>query len=386
VGEGPRRAVAGGPARILWLIKGLGPGGAERLVTDIVPKLDRERFSPEVAYLLPWKDHLVPALEADGIPVRCLNVRHHADVRWPMRLLRLIDGRFDLIHAHLPYAAVGARWAARRIPRARRPRVVYTEHNVWDRYRGPTALANAWTFPWNDRVIAVSSAVAASMRYPRAFAGRVMPPVEVIDNGVDGDRLRAEALGRDDARAGLGLPQDGLVVGTVGGITAKKGHVYLVRAARKVLEVDPSVRFVVVGLGADEGPVRREIAALDLERQVLLLGYREDAARLMPAFDVFCLPSLYEGMPLSLLEALAVGVPVVATSVGGVPAILERGGGEIVPPADPQALAASILGLLHDGDLRKRLTEGGPAVAARFDLGRTVRAIEAVYDDVLRGP
>jgi len=173
------------------------------------------------------------------------------------------------------------------------------------------------------------------------------------------------------------------VVGTVGGITAKKGHVHLVRAARKVVDADPSMRFVVVGLGADEAPVRKEIASLRLEREVLLLGYREDATRLLAAFDVFCLPSLHEGLPLSLLEALAVGVPAVATSVGGVPTILEGGGGELVPPADPDALAAALLRVLGDAGLRDRLGEQGPAIAARFSLDRTVRAIEALYDEVL---
>ncbi|MEX2458689.1 MAG: glycosyltransferase, partial [Actinomycetota bacterium] len=153
----------GRPARVLWVIKGLGPGGAERLVADIVPRLDRDRFDTEVAYLLPWKDHLVPSLRDAGVEVHCLEVHSHRNVRWPSRLGRLVDGRFDLVHAHLPFAAIGARWAVRRIPAARRPALVYTEHNVWERYRGPTAWANARTFGWNDRVIAVSQAVRASM-------------------------------------------------------------------------------------------------------------------------------------------------------------------------------------------------------------------------------
>lgn len=374
----PARPGAAGPARVLWLIKGLGPGGAERLVADIVPRLDRERFEPEVAYLLPWKDHLVAPLREAGIPVRCLEVRRHSDLRWPGRLRALADARFDLIHAHLPFAAVGARWAARRIPRPRRPAVVYTEHNLWDRYRGPTAWANARTFGWNDRVIAVSEAVRDSMG-ERGRSQRVC----VIDNGVDAEGLRARVLARDAARDELGLPREAFVVGTVGGITPKKGHVHLVRAAPELVARIPTAVVAVIGLGAVEAPVREEIARLGVGERVRLLGVRDDAARLMRAFDVFCLPSLYEGLPIALLEALAVGVPAVATRVGGVPDVLRHGGGVLVPPADPGALARELAALAEEGDRRHRLAREAIEAAGRFGLDRTVRAIEAVYDEVL---
>ncbi len=370
------------PARVLWVIKGLGPGGAERLVADIVPRLDRDRFRAEVAYLLPWKDHLVPELRAAGIPVRCLEVRRHADPRWVGRLRRLLEGgdgggRVDLVHAHLPFAAIGARVAARRV-RGRRPAVVYTEHNLWDRYRGATARLNAATFSWNDRVIAVSAAVAASIR---ARSGG--PPVTVIENGVDGERLRADALPRAEARSELGATDDDLVIGTLGGITAKKGHRHLVRAARRVLERCPRALFLFVGLGADEEPVRREIAEQGVGERVRLLGYRERASRLLPGFDLFCLSSLDEGLPVALLEELALGVPAVATRVGGVPDVLAAGGGVVVEPGDAGALAAGLIALAEDPDRRAALAARAPAVADRYGLERTVRAVEGVYDEVL---
>ena len=368
----------GRPARVLWVIKGLGPGGAERLVADIVPRLDRDRYDTEVAYLLPWKDHLVPTLRDAGVEVHCLEVRGHRDVRWPGRLRRLVDGRYDLVHAHLPFAAVGARWTARRIPLPRRPAVVYTEHNVWDRYRGPTAWANARTFGWNDRVIAVSEAVRASM----GRRGR-SPEVTVVDNGVDAEALRAGALGRAEARAELGLPADAFVIGTVGGVTPKKGHVHLVRAARAVVDRHPGTVVAVIGLGAVEAPVRQEIARLGLGEAVRLLGVREDASRLMPAFDVFVLPSLHEGLPIALLEALAVGIPAVASSVGGVPHVLSAGGGVLVAPGDEPALAAALVALIEDPQRRAALAAEAPAAAGRFGLDRTVRELQAIYDDVL---
>ncbi|MCA1726342.1 MAG: glycosyltransferase [Actinobacteria bacterium] len=371
------------PARVLWLIKGLGPGGAERLVADVVPRLDRDRFEPEVAYLLPWKDHFVGHLHEAGIRVHCLNVRRHADLAWPRRLRRMIDGRFDVVHAHLPFAAIGARRAARRIPEARRPAIVYTEHNVWARYRRPTALANAWTFPMNDAVIAVSEAVREGMRPPPGMRWRRRPPIHVIENGVDAPALRANAFSRRDARAALGVPDGALVIGTVGGITPKKGHVHLVRAAPRVLEAHPNAVFVFVGLPAAAEPVRHEIERLGLQDSVRLLGARDDASETMTAYDVFCLPSLYEGLPMALLEALAVGVPAVASAVGGVPHVLAEGGGILVPAGDETALAHALLALARDPGRLQGLAAQAPSVAERFGLDRSVRAIEVVYDQVL---
>lgn len=367
----------GGPIRVLWLIKGLGPGGAERLLVSAAPHVDRERFSYEACYLLPWKDHLAPDLEAAGIPVTCLGVRRALDPSWVGRLRALVRERgHDVVHAHLPYAAAGARVGLRSL--RPRPVIVYTEHNTWERYSPATRRLNAATFGWNDAVIAVSGAVAGSIRRP----GRV--PVHVIPNGVDGEALRAEALPRAEARAELGLPRDGFVVGTVGGLTAKKGHPHLVRAARIVVDRHPEARFVFVGLPADPLPVEDEIARLGLGDRVVLAGYRPDAGRLGAAFDAFCLPSIHEGMPVSLLEAMSLGLPVVATAVGGVPEVATDGEDALlVPPADHWSLAGALFRVIEDGPLREALAARARATAARFGVEAMVRRTEDVYREAL---
>jgi glycosyltransferase involved in cell wall biosynthesis len=364
--------------RVLWLITGLGPGGAERLLVGAAPHVDRDRFDVSVCYLLPWKDHLVGDLEAAGVPVHCLDVRRVWNPSWVRRLRSFLDrGGHDVVHAHLPAAGLGARMAARRMGQGR-PAVVYTEHNTWYRYRPVTRRLNARTFGWNDAAIAVSGAVAASIR-ARA------PKVTVIPNGVDAEGIRRSGLSRAEARAALGLAEDALVVGTVGGITAKKGHVGLVRAARRVVDECPGTRFVFVGLAIDPDPVRAEIARLGLHDSVTLAGYRPDAASLMPAFDVYCLPSRFEGMPVSLLEAMAVGLPSVATAVGGVREVATSGeDAVVVPPADPEALAAALVDLARDPERRRAMGERARGTAERFSLEAMVRRTEAVYEAVLR--
>jgi glycosyltransferase involved in cell wall biosynthesis len=280
------------------------------------------------------------------------------------------------VHAHLPSAGVGARTAARRLG-AGRPAVVYTEHNTWDRYRGLTRRANARTFGWNDEVIAVSGAVASSI----ATHG---VRVTVIPNGVDAEGIRRAALPRAEARAALGVPDDAPVVGTVGGITAKKGHVGLVRAARAVIDTHPEACFVFVGLPIDPEPVQAEIARLGLGDAVVMAGYRPDAATLMPAFDVYCLPSRFEGMPVSLLEAMAVGLPSVATAVGGVPEVAtDRDDALLVPPDDPDRLAEALIALLGDGERRGRMGERARETAGRHSIEAMVRRTEAVYESAV---
>jgi glycosyltransferase involved in cell wall biosynthesis len=355
---------------VLWVIKGLGPGGAEQTLVDAARHADRDRFRYRASYLLPEKDHLVSALQEAGVEVTCLGMRSAADPSWIQRLRNLIASeRPSVVHAHLPFAAIGARLAVRSV--GRRPRMISTEHNTWDRYRAPTRWASAATLRMNDRTIAVSGAVAASIRAARG--------VVVIPNGADVERIRSRALSREEARRSLGLPLETPIVGTVGGITAKKGHRVLVEAARHVVTRIPNATFAFVGLPIDADGVRRAISAAGLGERVILCGYREEAARLIRAFDVVCLPSLHEGLPLSLLEALALGIPCVATAVGGVPEVLEEGAGVLVPPADAVSLASALLDLLERPERAAGLSAAARATSERFDVRETVRRTEALY-------
>ena len=362
------------PVRVLWLIKGLGPGGAERLLVGSARSIDRARFDVSVAYLVPAKDQLVGELRSAGVDAVCLGARDDLDPRWIPRLRRLVrDRRIDLVHAHSPLAAAGAGLAVgSRVP------IISTEHNTWDRYRPATRRVNAATFGRRRAVIAVSEEVA------RSIGKRARPKVTVIPNGVDADGLRAAASTRGAARRELGLSLDVPVVGTVGGVTAKKGHAHLVRAVAMLASRFPEARVAIVGLEVDAGPVLDAIEATGLEGRVLLAGYRPEASHLLPAFDVFALASLHEGMPVSLLEAMALDVPVVATRVGGVPEVVTSGvDGVLVAPGDVPALAAALGELLADPARREALAAAARRTVARFTLAETVRRTQEVYDEVL---
>jgi glycosyltransferase involved in cell wall biosynthesis len=364
--------------RVLLLFKGLGRGGAEQLLVTAQPHLDTSRFDYQVAYLLPWKDALVGNLEKGGLQVRCLQGARGAG--WIGRLRALVrDQGIDLVHAHSPYAAIGARVGLG----LKTPRLVYTEHGTWDHFHRATYWGNLLTFQRNDHVFAVSQGVQSSMRYPKFLRFLHVPPIEVLYHGVDLVSLGSWGS-TDGVRQELGIPEDALVVGTIANFRELKGHRYLIQAAAQIRRAVPRARFVLVGGGPLEAEVRRQARELGLDGIVVFAGYREDALRVASSFDLFVLPSVHEGFPIALLEAMALGKPVVVTRVGGVPEAIEDGRhGLLVSPRDPRALADAILVLLKNQPQRQRFGSAAKRRAAIFDIRKTVRRQEDVYQELL---
>ncbi len=372
------------PARVLWLAKGLGRGGAEHLLVRMARHVDRRRFEVDVAHLMAGNDALALELEALGVRVHCLHGGASADLRWVGELATLLRRRtYDLLNTHAAFPAIGARFVAGRLP------IVHTEHNLWRTRPWATYVGHMLTLWRNRMVIAVSHEVAASMRVPWTLRWLPETPVEVIHNGVEVVRAPRGAEARVEARRRLGLGDDALVVGHVGSFFPKKDHSTLLAAfARVVARHHADVRLVLVGSGPLEGPARSHVAGLDLAERVIFAGSRSDVVELLPALDVFVLSSTVEGLPVALLEAMAAGLPAVVTRVGGIPEAVEDGeSGLLVPPHDPAALADAVLSLLADGLLRVRMGERARERATEFDIRDVTRRVEQVYDRVLgNGP
>ena len=364
--------------RVLILIKGLGRGGAEQLLASAAPHLDHDRFRYEVAYLLPAKDALAAELARHGMAVTCLG--GDGGRGWLRRLSELVrERRIDLVHAHLPYAAIGARVA---LWGRDRPRLVYTEHNVWESYKPPTYWANLATFARNDHVFCVSDQVRSSIRYPLPLRWRRLPPTETLYHGLD--PAAGVPPSPDGVREELGIGPTAPLVGTVANFRAEKAHGDLLRAAALVRRSVPDVRFLLVGQGPLEGQVRREAERLGLGDTVIFAGFREDVPRLAAALDVFALSSRHEGLSIALMEAMALGRPPVVTSVGGLPELVTHDRhGLLVPPGDPAALAAGIVTVLQDPALAERLGSAARRRAADFDIRAAIGRMEDVYGELL---
>lgn len=362
---------------VLWLTKGLGPGGAERLLLSFARNADRQRFDLHAAYLLPWKDHLVADLEAAGVHTHCLDGSRPWDVRWWWRLRHLVATTgIDVVHHHSPLVAAQARLVLRTLPRSRRPRSVTTEHNVWGSHQRLTRLLNTATIGLDGHVFAVSEQVRDSMSL------RIRPGVEVLVHGVDLDAIAARRTERDAARAAHDLGDDDLAVVTVANLRANKDYPTMLRAARRLVDDGVPITVLAVGQGPLESELRAMKDELGLGERFRFLGYQSDPIRVLAAGDVFCLSSRYEGLPVALLEALALGLPVVATAVGGVPAVVTDGvEGRLVPPGDPEALAGAIAELA-DPERRGPFADAAASRSTDFDIGRAVERQQAVYDEV----
>lgn len=372
----------GARARVLLLIKGLGLGGAERLLERSVPYLDRGRFDYQVAYLLPWKTALVGVFESASIPVHCFNLRFPVDPRVFSRLEAFLRReRIDLVHAHLPVPGILARQAKRR--RAVR-RVVYTEHSLPSRHKFITRMLNLATYRLNDAVIAVSEAVAGEIR---AHLNGSRPGLVTIPNAIDVEAFESLAADRRTVCRTFGFPDEAQIVIHVGNLRPVKGHQYLLAAATRVVEAEPRARFLLVGVGPLATQLQEQARRLGLNGHVVFTGFRPDAPALIGAADLFVLSSLHEGIPVSLLEAMATGRPAVLTRVGGIPEVaVEDETAVLVEPMDVESLAAAILRLLRDPDERRRMGQNARQhVRRRFGMAAMVAAVEDVYRQVLNG-
>jgi L-malate glycosyltransferase len=366
--------------RVLHVIKGLGPGGAERLLCSAVAAGDRRAFDYDVAYLLPWKNHLVGELTALGVRAHCLNTADVRDPRWLLRLHRLLRaGRYDVVHVHSPLVAALVRPLVRSAGRDR-PRLVTTEHNGWAGFAPLTRRLNAATMGLDDAGFAVSREVLESMS-PRRRHG-----VEVVTHGLPLAAVRALRAERGAVRAELGFAAEEIVVGIVANYRRQKAYPDLLAAARIVLDANPRVRFVAVGQGPLEQEVLREHARLGLGDRFTLLGYRPDAVRVLAGCDVFTLSSHWEGFPVALMEALALGVPVVATAVGGIPdGVTDGREGLLVPHGQPEKLAEALTRMASDDQLRAMAATAAARRGEDFDITHAVSRIEATYAHLMTG-
>jgi glycosyltransferase involved in cell wall biosynthesis len=361
-----------GPVRVLHVLKGLGPGGAERLVVSIAAAADRAVVRHEVAYLLDWKQHLVPELEAVGVRTHLLAGRRGLlDPRWPLRLRRLAQTA-DVVHLHSPAVAAVAR-PVLRAPGGRAV-VVSTEHNTWGSHGLATRVANAATLPLDRVRWAVSEEVVASEWGPwRAKA-------EVLVHGIPLAALRARRGERASSRAAHGWHDDDVVVAIVANLRANKDYPNLFAAAAQACATEPRLRFVSVGQGPLEHELRAHLATLGLGDRFVMLGYHADPAAVLVGADVFTLSSRHEGLPISLLEAMALGLPPVVTRVGGnAEVVTHEEDGLLVPPSSPGALADAYVRLAGDPAERARLGGAAAQRAGDFDIVRTARTLEARY-------
>jgi len=356
--------------RLVSVIATLDTGGAERQLAETLARLDRGRFEPRVIALTRGGP-TEALLSRASVPVEVLGKRGKAD---PLALARLA-GRLralapDVVHTHLFTANAYGR-AAARLARTGAALVASEESTDPEKPLWAQAIDRRLA-PGTSRIVCVSEAVR------RAQVERGIPAalLEVIPPGVDVAALEREAAGELDERR----------VVTVCRLEAPKDVATLLEAIASLRARGRGVTLDVVGDGPDRASLEARARALSLEGVARFLGRRDDAPVIVSGAAIFVLSTRYEGLGVALLEAMALGRPVVASDVGGVPeAVLRRETGLLVPPGDARALAEAIASLLDDPARSRALGDAGRArVRERFTLERRVAALSALYEDVAR--
>jgi len=373
---------------VAHVLKADGIAGAERHLLTLLPGLRERGFDVRLILLHPPTQPLADytaLLTAGGVPVTRIPIHSHLDfgvIRRIRAALRPLAPQ--IVHTHLLHADLYGLLAALRLPG--RPLRITSRHNddVFRR-RLPFRLLNAalWRFVLTGG-IGISDAVT---RFCLAVENAPPGKIHTIHYGlpfplplIDRKAVRAEL------RGALNLPADTVLIGGVGRLIEQKGYTYALQAFALLERDFPAAQLVLIGDGPLKTPLHAEARRLGLARRVHFMGWRADAAALMAGLDVFVMPSLWEGFGLVLLEAMASGLPIVATAVSAIPEIVVEGEtGLLVPPRDPAALAAALRVLLADPALARHFgLLGEDRLEEHFSADGMITAVVEWYHALLR--
>jgi glycosyltransferase involved in cell wall biosynthesis len=370
-------------------------GGTRRHLLSLVEGLDKSRFQVEIAAPLIRQGTIddtgfIDEIKALDVRIHRVNMRRSiqpvADLRALWVLTNLIRReKYDIVHVHSSKAGFLGRIAARLngVP------TVYTPNGFYFLSNMPTAKVKTYLLLERlaGRLTDCLIAVSESEREQAVNHGLISPArIVVIPNAIDIQRFRPDPVIGRQLRIEFGVPDDAMVVGTVARFIEQKDPITFIRAARLIADRMPNVRFLWCG----EGPMRHEIeqlaAELELTSVIHFLGYRKDIANLMNVFDMFVLTSIFEGLPYTILEAMAVGLPLVVTDVvGNRDVVIDGQNGLIVVPRSPEEVANAVSKLFQDRE--KRLSMGQESyylVTKHYRIQDMVSNIEGVYEDLLQ--
>jgi len=364
---------------VLHIVPLLSPGGAERVAVHIVTKLNRQRYEPVVVSLRGRLDcDLDYLLGEAGVEVRYLGKRPGFDHRTYSRFHRALrDHNPGIVHTHLHVL----RYALPSLLLLKHASVLHTVHNLAER---EIEAGMRWIQrrAFNHGVVPVAVAEEVALSLKRLYG---IQRCRVISNGIPTDRYACAQTSRKEWRAREGFEDDDVLFVSVARFAPQKNHALLLKAFAQGPASVPKAHLVLVGEGVLREQLEEQAKSLGLASQVHFLGLRTDIPDVLRAMDVFVLSSDYEGNPLSVMEAMAAGLPVVTTAAGGVPDLLEHGRqGLIVPLGNVQVLSIAMSLLVEDREHRQSL---GRAAARRarenFDVSTMVRAYEELYEDLL---
>ncbi len=380
------------PLRVLHPITRLIIGGAQENTMLTADLLDKRTWAVDVLCgpQTGSEGSLIEAVRERGTPlfIEPALVREVSPLKDLLAFVRLVWriwlGGYAVVHTHSSKAGILGRWAAWV---AGVPVIVHTVHG-WGHHERQHPLVRAYyvileklTLRITDKLIVVSP-----QNIEKGLADGIGRPEEyvVIRSGIEMERFGHPQVAREETRRAWGIPADAPVIGTVTRLSVQKAPLDFVRAAARVAATRPDAWFVMVGDGDLRPQVEALATELGIRDRLVLTGLRRDVPELMAAFDIFALSSLWEGLPRVLPQAMATGLPIVATAADGTAEAVTQGvTGFLTPPGDPEILAGMLLQLLQNPALAQRMGAAGRARADEFSDTRMVAQIDALYRELL---
>ncbi len=385
--------------RMVHVITRLVPGGAARVVQNLLLGLPKDQFEvllicgTEEMDLLAVKEMSQKGIDVivDRHLVRRVSPLH--DLFCFFKLWKFfLNWKPDAVHSHTSKAGIVARFAA---CAAGVRHIFHTPHGHIYRpgseIEGVPRLGFAlqflkmletWANQFSEKIVTLTYLEKEdAAKIGLAHKEKMVP----IYNGIDPEDLRSHALSREAARKQWNIPSSAYVVGVVGRFSRVKGHLEFVKAAKWAAPQDPSLLFVLAGEGPEEESLCKFVEEENLKSQIQFWGFQENVGNVFPALDVLVMPSLYEGFGLSVLEAWAFQLPVIATRVGGLVEVIEEGvSGTLVPPADPETLGRAILDLRRDpARAKKQGWHGYEKLNRMFTLQVMIQSYLRLYQECL---
>lgn len=369
--------------KILHLIDSGGMYGAENVVISLMKaqrQLENEPVLGSIGDRGSGVKEIEQIAEAAQLGVQRFRMRKGPDLLGGLRIWAHAEqGAFDLVHTHGYKADILMGLVAKR---QRSFCLIATVHG----WTSVQTLSRLWLYEWlhrkmlraMDAVVVVSEPLFADPRLKR-----IRKKLHIIRNGmaVEPDCRRAETL----ADPITSFAQDAFVIATVGRLSREKDHKSLLTAFKLFLQAGVPAKLVIIGDGPERGELLRAVSRAGLDNAALIAGYRSDAKKFLPLFDVFVLPSMTEGTPITLLEAMEEGVPVVATAVGGVPELLDHGAaGIVVEPGIPESITHALLSLHRSPELGRKLAQKArERVEEKYSIQACAQSYQDVYEKIL---
>ena len=349
--------------------------GVKRLFAWMIPRFDPDRYNVSLVSLRK-KDLSEETLESFGIDITYLHKSKFDPATLPA-LLKIIDRKkIDILHLH----GYGATTFGRMAGAMRRLPSILHEHANLTRTPWFQQIADAALEPVTDIALAVSQSTADFVVHARKVPAN---KVKVVYLGVPLEEFSRPRSTADvqEARAELGILPGDTAIGTVTRLHESKGNSYLVDAARLILNERPAARFIVVGEGPLREPLEQQARRLGLGDRIVFAGFAKDVPRVVSAFDISVFPSLWEGTPLTVFEALAMGKAIVATDADGLRDVLTHDrDAVIVPKRNARALADGLIRVIDEPQTRERLRGAALETGTQYDIAAFVRKMERLYD------